>query len=51
MDTTPTTPGLTPLPSQLSTEDYWARMQALREDLVRLRPAEPRDRTPRAPSG
>ncbi len=23
----------------LSTEDYWARVQALREDLVRLRPA------------
>ena len=36
MDTTETT-------APLSTEDYWAAVQALRADLARLRPSADRD--------
>jgi hypothetical protein len=35
METTQSTP-------PLSTEDYWAQVQALRETLARLRPPAPR---------
>jgi hypothetical protein len=45
MDTVDTldSPGTLEDGTSLSTEDYWARMQALRADLVRLRPTAGRD--------
>lgn len=38
-DETRETDDRTPGDDEASTEDYWARVQALRDDLARLRPA------------